>query len=102
MEYHKASPPWVSFVSKLNYTTNYNQSVSNLTVHHLTMHTSVTKDTPSLDLELNSSSSPLSKQSHDTSTKNHSQHHESQPPVILGAVGVKQEVTSKQLNQTSV
>lgn len=96
--YHKTSPPWVSFVSKLNYTTNYNQSIFNITVHSSPSYNSKIchqRHTPSSDLQLNFSSSPLSKQSHDTSTKNHSHHHKGQALVVLGAVRVKQEIPSK-------
>lgn len=46
--------------------------------------------------------SPLAKQSHDTSTEQDRDDHESQLAVVACAVRVEQEISGQQLNETSV
>lgn len=55
-----------------------------------------------LILQQTSFLSPLAKQSHDTSTKQDRDHHESQLAIVTCALGVEQEVSGQQLNEASV
>lgn len=46
--------------------------------------------------------SPFAQQSHDSGSKEQRAHHEGQTLVVLGAVGIEQEVAGKELDETGV